>query len=178
MKAARAESEAETRERIVDAMIALHQELGPARTSVSAIAERAGVQRLTVYRHFSGEDEMFTACSTKWFTQNTPPDPAVCETARDLLVALYRYYRTSGAMLDRVLADRPLLPGMDKHIAPYFEYLEAVIARLERTCGGRSAQRTATIRHAVQLSTWQSLTAITGSDEKAALLALRWCEAL
>ena len=72
----RAEQQGETRQRIVEAMVALHREVGPARTTISAIAERAGVERLTVYRHFADEAAMFQACSAHFATEVAPPDPA------------------------------------------------------------------------------------------------------
>ncbi len=64
--AKRAESRDETRSRIVGAAIALHEEVGPKATTISAIADRAGVQRLTVYRHFPDDASMFQACSSGW----------------------------------------------------------------------------------------------------------------
>src|SRR3954462_10108184 len=73
----RAEQQAETRRRIVEAMVALHGEVGPARTTISAVAERAGVERLTVYRHFADETAMFQACSAHFAAEVAPyPDPA------------------------------------------------------------------------------------------------------
>src|SRR5215210_4510913 len=88
----RAEQQAETRRRIVEAMVALHRELGPARTTITAIAERAGVERLTVYRHFADETAMFQACSAHFATKVAPPDPAewagVAEPAERLRAAL------------------------------------------------------------------------------------------
>ena len=71
----RAEHVADTRRRIVEATVALHEQVGPARTTVSAIADRAGVQRLTVYRHFPDERTLFEACSGHWSSQNPLPDP-------------------------------------------------------------------------------------------------------
>ncbi len=62
----RAEKQAETRRRIVDATVALHTSVGPARTTISDIAELAGVQRHTVYAHFPDERELFHACSAHW----------------------------------------------------------------------------------------------------------------
>ena len=62
-KRRRAESEQETRRRITEAAVSLHGSVGPARTTISAIAERAGVQRATVYRHFPDEESLFAACS-------------------------------------------------------------------------------------------------------------------
>src|SRR5215218_5679232 len=82
-KKRRAEQEAETRQRIVEAVFALHRECGPARTTISAIAERAGVERLTVYRHFKGEAELFAACSAHFRAEVPPPDPASWVTIRE-----------------------------------------------------------------------------------------------
>ena len=59
----RAEKQAETRARIVEATFDLHSSLGPAHTSISQIAERAGVQRHTFYVHFPDERSLFLACS-------------------------------------------------------------------------------------------------------------------
>jgi AcrR family transcriptional regulator len=72
----RADSQAQTRRRITEAAVELHATVGPARTTISAIAERAGVQRLTVYRHFPTEQELFAACSAHWLAGSPPPDPA------------------------------------------------------------------------------------------------------
>ena len=92
----RAESLAATRERIVEATVALHDSLGPARTTISAIAERAGVQRLTVYRHFPDERSLFEACSGHWTAQNPAPDPstwaAVDDPEERLGIALAEIY--------------------------------------------------------------------------------------
>src|SRR4051812_13594626 len=97
----RAEQQAETRRRIVEAMVALHGEVGPARTTISAIAERAGVERLTVYRHFEDETAMFEACSAHFAAEVAPPpDPAAwadmpdpAERLRTALLAFYAYFR-------------------------------------------------------------------------------------
>src|SRR5262245_61225968 len=102
----RALSQEETRARIVEATVALHEDPGPRATTISAIAEKAGVQRLTVYRHFPDEASLFKACSSHWEAQNPPPDPTLWaeiadahERARTALVALYRYYRRTRGML-------------------------------------------------------------------------------
>src|SRR3954454_8539339 len=72
----RAESQAQTRRRIAEAALELHGTVGPARTTISAIAERAGVRRATVYRHFPDERTLFEACSGLFAAANPPPDPA------------------------------------------------------------------------------------------------------
>src|SRR5881392_182771 len=101
----RAELEDLTRRRITESAVALHEELGPARTSVSAVAERAGVRRSTVYRHFPDEEALFTACSSHWRAANPPPDRRAWATIEDpaarterALHELYDFYRRTEAM--------------------------------------------------------------------------------
>jgi AcrR family transcriptional regulator len=183
VKAARAESEAATRDRIIEALISLHEEIGPARTTVKAVAERAGVQRLTVYRHFPGEVEMIDACSARWTERFPLPDLTVIAEkgparARAILLALYRYYRMAAPMLSRVLADAPYVETVRRQLAPFVSYLQQVEDEVMRSWRGRSAQRRATVRHAVQFTTWQSLSALTADDTEAVDLVMRWCDAM
>jgi AcrR family transcriptional regulator len=117
---ARAERQAETRRRIVEATSALHIEVGPARTTVADIARRAGVQRLTVYNHFADEHELFAACSAHWLTQNPPPDFSTAFAIEDpaarlraTLGPLYAYYRRTEAMAANIQRDRMVLPALD-----------------------------------------------------------------
>ena len=175
-KSARALSEAETRDRIVEAMVELHQELGPRRTTVKAIAERAGVQRLTVYRHFPDEPSMFAACSARWNERNPPPDFSRPSSPRELLCALYRYYRSVEPMLAKLVVDAPHMPAVAAEMEPYGEYLEQLVGALERGWRGKSSRRRATLLHAVQFETWRSLAALTSGDAAAAELVLRWCD--
>src|SRR5881227_1936834 len=79
----RAKKQEETRRRIVEATVALHEEVGPARTTVAEIARRAGVQRLTVYTHFPNETELFDACGQHWMERNAPPDPSAALAIAD-----------------------------------------------------------------------------------------------
>ncbi len=182
VKAARAQSEAETRHRIVEALVELHEEIGPARTTVKAVAERAGVQRLTVYRHFADEFEMIDACAALWGERVPAPDPAAItatdprERTRKILLALYRYYRDGQRMLSKVYADAPHMRAVGDKVRSIDEYLETLVAELERGWRGRSARRRTTLRHAVRFATWQSLAALSGDDEAAVELVLRWCD--
>src|SRR3954468_20367632 len=98
-KRVRAEHEEQTRRRITESAVELHGTIGPARTSISAVAERAGVRRSTVYRHFPDEAALFDACSTHWEAANPPPDLARWESIGDPderlqagLSDLYAYY--------------------------------------------------------------------------------------
>src|SRR3954468_2933551 len=101
----RAERQAETRRRIVEATVQLHQEVGPAKTTISEVAERAGVQRLTVYNHFPDERALLGACSAHWVEHNPPPDPTEWvaiddpdERMRTALSELYGFYEATEDM--------------------------------------------------------------------------------
>ena len=84
---ARAAAMDRTRQRITQAAIELHGTIGPAATTMSAVAEKAGVTRATLYRHFANEDLLFTACSADWLAANPRPDlarwAAIEDPARD-----------------------------------------------------------------------------------------------
>jgi AcrR family transcriptional regulator len=182
-KRRRAESERETRQRITEAAVALHGTIGPARTTISAIAEKAGVQRATVYRHFPDEETLFAACSGHYRALNPPPDPAaLAETAdpaarlRRALTDTYAYYRRTERMVENVLRDAPLVEALAKPVAmrlAYFDaFLDAVVTgRPER---GRARRRVrAAIAHALSFATWRSLVREQGleEDEAVALMA-------
>jgi AcrR family transcriptional regulator len=177
----RAELEQETRRRITEATVALHERVGPARTSVSAIARDAGVRRSTVYRHFPDDETLFAACSSHWRTANPPPDlrawagiadPALrTETA---LRELYAFYRRTQEMYTSLLRDEPLLPIVQRLLREFHDYLAAIQDLLTAGRGLRdhAARRTrAAIGHALAFPTWLSLTGEQGlSDEDAVSL--------
>lgn len=178
-KVARAAAQDATRERIVEAMVALHEELGPARTTVSAIADRAGVERLTVYRHFPDESSMLRACSAHWSARNPlPPLEAVGKDAnaafRRTLLELYAWYRANEAMLSQVTADARTMPLVAELIAPLGAELDQLAAKLDANWPRRKAGRATTIRHALEFSTWRSLERLAGGDRAAAALAAKW----
>src|SRR4051794_40927483 len=113
----RAEQVDTTRQRIVDAAVALHGSVGPARTTISGVAEQARVTRLTVYRHFADEEALFSACSSHWLSQQQLPDPAAWRELSDPLerlhaglTDLYRFYRGGESMLAHIYADWDALP--------------------------------------------------------------------
>jgi AcrR family transcriptional regulator len=159
---ARAASQEETRQRITVAAMELHEQLGPARTSIAAIAERAGVQRLTVYRHFPDELSLLRACGGHYRALHPPPDlaawqalPAGRRRLRPALTALYRHFRETEAMWDHVLRDVELSPTLREAAEPRFRYLREAATLLSEGCT-RRLQRAA-VGHAVQFRTWQSL---------------------
>lgn len=117
----RAERQAETRRRIVEATAALHADVGPARTTVAEIARRAGVERLTVYNNFPDEKTLFAACGDYWLAQNPPPDPSSAafasenpaERLRAVLGALYGWYRMTARANENLQRDRLVMPALD-----------------------------------------------------------------
>jgi len=180
----RAEQEAETRLRITESAVDLHGTLGPARTSVSAVAEHAGVRRSTVYRHFPDERALLGACSAHWGASNPPPDLAgwgrVADPDERLKLALgelYAYYRRSGSMLEKLVRDEEAVPVLAELMGGFRSFLAEATDVLIRGRGargrGRKAVRAA-VGHALAFSTWSDLTGAQGlDDEQAAELMSR-----
>jgi AcrR family transcriptional regulator len=113
----RAEQVDQTRQRIVEATVELHGSVGPASTTIAAIAEAAGVTRLTVYRHFPDEDALFAACSAHWIARQQLPDPGAWSQISDPaarlragLADLYRFFRAGAGMLTCLYRDLAALP--------------------------------------------------------------------
>ena len=184
----RAEQQARTRERIVEAAAALHEQLGPRNTTISAVAERAGVQRLTVYRHFPDDRALFAACSAHWLGLNPPPDAQAwrdlddpAARSRAALGALYAYYRRTARMWRSVYRDLEALPALEKPMAGVQAYLQDVAGDLLATWrAGPGARRTlkAALAHCVAFATWDSLAREGLKDAEMADAAVRWLEAL
>jgi len=165
-KTRRAELEQQTRERITEAAVELHGSLGPARTTISAIAQRADVQRATVYRHFPDEDSLFAACSAHWRAQNEPPDLAAWAAIRDpaarlsvALAELYAWYARTERMLELLIRDLPVVPAVQSQfrLPGYLDAAADVLlaGRPERGATRRRAR--AALGHAVAFETWLSL---------------------
>ena len=175
----RAEQEAETRQRITESAVELHGTLGPARTSMSAVAEHAGVRRSTLYRHFPDDEALFGACSAHWEERNPPPDVGAWAEVADpderldlALAELYAYYGRNEEMLDRLIRDAPLVPVVARLMQAFPALLEAGADVLMQGRGlrGRSRARVrAAIGHALAFRTWQELTGAQGLADAAAV---------
>ena len=184
----RAERQEETQRRIVDATVALHEEIGPARTTIKAIAERAGVERLTVYRHFPDEASLFGACGARFRELHPPPDPAEwaatvepVERLRSALTAIYSFYRDNKAMLTNSARDAEHLPALQTARAPFGRYLSAVKGILAAGWAAPTepGMPDAALGHALDLQTWLSLTDRQGlSDADAVELMVHFVSAL
>ncbi|HEV2858128.1 MAG TPA: TetR/AcrR family transcriptional regulator [Solirubrobacterales bacterium] len=178
----RAELEAQTKQRITESAVELHGTLGPARTSMKAVAEHAGVPRSTVYRHFADEEELFGACSAHWAAENPPPDVTQWQKIGDpserlesALAELYAYYRRAGGMLGKLFRDEAQVPIVAKLFAPYHQLMAMIVEILMRGRGlrGKARDRTrAAIAHAISFHTWQQLTeeGELGDEEAAELM--------
>jgi AcrR family transcriptional regulator len=178
-KRRRAELEEETRLRITEAAVDLHGLLGPARTTISAVAERAGVQRATVYRHFPDEEALFGACSAHWRAQHPLPDlaewAAVGDPSKRLRVALsdlYAWYEQGEGMLEKTTRDAPLVPAMRfavESMGGWFAEAIAAILRGRPERGARRRRVEAAIGHAVSFATWRSLVRERGLSNREAV---------
>lgn len=163
----RAELEEATRRRITESAVELHGTLGPARTSISAIAEHAGVRRSTVYRHFPDEFALFSACSAHWNAANPPPDLARWaaigdpgERLRAALEELYAYYRRTEQMLANLVRDEATVESAGRTFGGFRDYLASArdVLMAGRPTRGRNRRRTiAALGHAVAFPTWRSL---------------------
>jgi AcrR family transcriptional regulator len=161
----RAEEMANTRLRITEAAVELHGTIGPARTTLSAVAKRAGVERRTLYRHFPTEADLFAACSTHYAAANPWPDldswRAIPDPGERLQVALdelFAYYERTEPMFRNVLRDAELVDLAHDAVAPLQAFLDQAADVL--TDGREERQLlNGAMRHALAFSTWRSLTA-------------------
>lgn len=170
----RAEGQEETRQRLVAATVELHQTVGPARTTVSAIADRAGVERKTFYRHFPDPDAILEACSAHYRSLNPPPDPHDWLEIQDPrerlhhgLAAAYRYYRRNEQMMANVLRDRefgiPVGDGFLRHRA----VAKATLGDGFHVRGRAGKRLGAALELALDFRTWQTLARAGLSDRQA-----------
>jgi AcrR family transcriptional regulator len=166
-KRARAEQEERTRERIAAATVRLHQTVGPARTTVKGVAEEAGVQRATVYRHFPTEEALFDACTAHYYAQHPMPDITAWadvsdpgERLRRGLTEMYAFYTDTEPMFESTGRDIGRIPAMAKATGQFMGFLEAagdILVSGRRERGGARRRARAAIGHALLFPTWRSL---------------------
>ena len=178
----RAQRQGETRQRIIDAAVDLHMSLGPARTTVKAIAERAGVERLTFYRHFPNERDLLWACSRHYLAQNPLPQPEGWRKVRDprarlrsALRELFRYYARTENRWVLIGRDRLLRPDLAEFGGPYVERWAQMREALTAGWSVRGPRRkllAAALGHALDFRTWSSLMRQQGLGERQAITLL------
>jgi AcrR family transcriptional regulator len=128
-----AKAQDETRRRIVEATMQLHEEVGPRATTISAIADGAGVQRLTVYRHFPDETAVFRDCTAHWLTLNPLPDPSAWsgitdprDRMRTALAAFYSYYSGTRRMWRVSIRDVDHVPALQRPMSEVAAFVGSV----------------------------------------------------
>lgn len=174
----RAEQQNKTRQRIVEATVELHETIGM-HTSISAIAKKAGVQRLTVYKHFPDEQALLSACSEHFMANNPPPDPTswthLADPEERLRVALsevYAYHRRTEPMLSNVFRAAPEKPFLFELAQPYLQLWERMRYVIAASWGVQAQQPVlllAALAHALDLQTWRSLVQQQGLTDKQAV---------
>jgi AcrR family transcriptional regulator len=176
----RAERQRETRRRIVEATVELHRTRGPANTTISEIAQRAGVNRLTIYNHFPDTTDLLKACSKSWTERHPAPDPTPwaqisdpLERLRTALTELYGFYARTEPMRANVLRDAQTMPALaallEGSVVPYLEALRDLLAQGWVVLTERRNHLLATLKLAIDFHTWRSLERESGLSRKEAV---------
>jgi AcrR family transcriptional regulator len=180
----RAELQRETRRRIVEATVELHRTQGPANTTISEIAQRAGVNRLTVYNHFPDITDLLRACSRHWTERHPAPDPTPWTQIRDpqerlrtALTQLYSFYARTEPMRANVLRDAQTMPELagllEGTVVPYLEALRELLAEGWGVRDEGRRRLLAALKLAIDFHTWRTLERGSGlSREEAVELIL------
>jgi AcrR family transcriptional regulator len=158
----RAEQQAETRQRIVEATVALHSSVGPALTTISMAAARAGVQRHTLYAHFPDERSLFLACSSYAVERDPLPDGEAWrliagrdDQLRTGLRAIYDWYERNAEMAACVLRDAEYHALTREMVELRFG---PVFAAYHEVLGERlNARQRAVLHLAIGYFTWRAL---------------------
>ena len=163
----RAERQEETRRRITEAAVELHSTVGGTQATISEIAERAGVQRRTVYNHFPTEHALLTACMGHYWASNPLPDPTPWEEIDDPEVRLrralgevYAFYGRHERLLANFAADAHVNPTVREVAEPYYRHWERmrdILAAAWRASDGRRRLLGAAIDLALDFQTWRTL---------------------
>jgi AcrR family transcriptional regulator len=162
----------------------LHQEVGPAQTTIAEIARRTNVQRLTVYNQFPEEAALFGACQAHWIGVHPPPDlgaalalPDPVQRVQAVLCGYYGWYRETRPTTENVQRDRGAVAPLDQLLRQTADLGLAQLA--EALAGGFAGsdgnprQRRALIRLALDFWTWRRLDAEGLDDDAAAALMAR-----
>jgi AcrR family transcriptional regulator len=128
----------ETRQRILEAALALHSEKGIFGTSWQDIAHRADVSVGTVYKHFPSLDELVPACGELVYAITRPPSledaPQIFAEANSLeerlghlIEELFAFYERGAPYIETDFQERRLAA-----VVEWEAYMRATIAGLVR----------------------------------------------
>ncbi len=159
----RADKQAETRRRIVEATVMFHSTIGPARTTVADICRQAGIQRTTFYRHFPDELSLFKECRAFVAHEKPLPDPDACSAIADPtgrvrtgLAAAYAYYRQNEQQMAAIIRDSEVMPAGGAFFQ-FADRLRDVMAAGWKARGKRQARILAACGHSADFQAWRSL---------------------
>ena len=176
----RAERQRETRRRIVEATVELHRTRGPAHTTIKEVAQRAGVNRLTIYNYFPDISDLLRACSKRWTEQHPAPDPTPWAKISDpqvrlrtALADLYGFYARTEPMRANVLRDAQTMPELaallEGSVVPYLEEVRGLLAEGWEVRQEGRRRLLATLSLALDFHTWRSLERGSGLSRKEAV---------
>jgi AcrR family transcriptional regulator len=170
----RAERQAETRQRIVEAAVKLHSSLGPGQTTISMVADAAGVQRHTLYAHFPDERSLYMACSSLTEERDPTPDAAAWRGIADRgerlvtgLRAIYGWYERNASLVACVLRDAEH-HAITREISE-LRYAPLIMAWHEVLGAKASAKQRAMLAVALNFQTWRTLVGESGLTQNAAV---------
>lgn len=177
----RARDQERTRQRIAEVAADLHEEVGPARTTIAEVARRAGVQRLTVYKHFPTEADLFEGCSAHFMAAHPFPDPSDAvaipdpkRRVRETLGLLYGWFRETEAMTANIQRDRLLIPELDARASetmdPALRWIAGELVGGFDAGGARADRIGALVAVAMDFWTWRRLRQVGMDDAEAAKL--------
>jgi AcrR family transcriptional regulator len=182
----RAEEMERTRHRIAESAFELHALIGPAQATISAIADRAGVQRHTVYRHFPDMVSLIEACTLHGMRTTGLPDPEPWQSIADPLARLrtglaemYVYYRQNEQLIANIVRDMAVMPALVEGSTAYMRHIGRVHEVLREPFSGQLSQPEgrllgAVLGLALDFGAWRSLTRTQGlSDDDAVELTIR-----
>ena len=173
----RAEQQAETRQRIVEAAVDLHSDIGPAATTISMVADKAGVQRHTVYAHFPDERSLLMACSGHTAEHFPPPDAAAWKAISDprerltaALTAIYTWFESNAQRLSCVLRDAEI-HALTKEVSAM--RFGPVMKAWREVLGEKlNAKQQAMLAVALSFYTWRTLVQQNGLKRDAAVYTM------
>ena len=179
---ARALRQSQTRQRITQAAVELHQQRGPLHTTITEIAQRAGVERLTVYRHFPDEATLHQACQQHFFADNPLPNLTLWREISSFpdrlavgLTDLYEYWDQTHQMFSSVLRDHEVDPERSgAGVVRFMSHASDALLDGEDVSGHRGQMLSAAAGHAVHFYTWRSLVQEHGLSQSDAVILM--CE--
>jgi len=170
----------QTRQRIVDATVDLHNEKGVIGTSMQDIAERAGVALATVYRHFPSIEDLVPACGHRNMELNPLPTEAILDELHTgeecvpvAVEALYTHYERGRRPYEVGRAESVTLPVMARLMDEVAAHVAALVTAATRPFEP-DAKRLGLAIGLCDFGVWRSLIRAGLSTDEAATFTARF----